>query len=183
MSNPIEKWQAVKGYEGLYEVSSYGRVRSLPREVHHGNLRMRLSGKILKPCKSANGYYYATLSRGGKRKQMKELVHTLVLKAFVGPRPIGMECCHYPDKARTNNHLENLRWDTSSANHQDAIKHGYTYRHAAKLTDAQVRRIRKLLANRAEKGLLRKLAKQFGVGLSAIYAIKSKRTWRHLDAT
>lgn len=110
-----ETWRAVVGLEGKYEVSNLGRVRSLNRKIGDGRRGTRLKrGKML--SQSANvksGYLYVGLGQNGKR-----LVHRLVLESFVGPCPDGMECCHN-DGDRTNNRVDNLRWDTRYGNCQD----------------------------------------------------------------
>lgn len=120
-----EEWRPVVGYEGLYEVSDLGRVRSLDRMIpdRWGGLRP-VKGKILAANISPQtGYKTATLTdAAGGRKLYYALVHRLVLEAFVGPCPPGMECCH-KDLDRSNEALSNLRWDTRSANTLDAVQH------------------------------------------------------------
>lgn len=120
--HPNEIWKPVVGYEGLYEVSSCGRVRSLDRSVpgRAGHAPMRLKGRVLK-ARENRGYPALTLHRGGK-SQAKS-VHALVLEAFVGPRPDNCYGCHN-DGDSTNNRLENLRWDSQSNNQMDTIRHG-----------------------------------------------------------
>lgn len=119
-----EQWRSVSGFEGIYEVSDQGRVRSLDRLVLLKNGRKRREhGLILKPWKSNRGGYPAVnLAKNGHAKR-NYLVHVLVLEAFVGPRPEGFACCHN-DGDSANNHLSNLRWDTYSANNHDLVKHG-----------------------------------------------------------
>lgn len=117
------EWRPIAGYEGFYEVSNDGRVRSLTRTVRAGRgmpLR-KLVGQELKLTPQHSDHLRATLSRNGKQRLV--FVHVLVLTAFVGPRPEGMECCH-GDGDPQNNHLSNLRWDTPSANQQDTLHHG-----------------------------------------------------------
>jgi len=118
-----EEWRTIEGFEGFYEVSSRGRVRSLDRVVDgkNGTTRRRRSA-ILSQDTSGNGYPRVVLQR--ERVRTKRLVSGLVLEAFVGPRPDGMEACHFPDPNPQNNTVENLRWDTKSANMQDRIAHG-----------------------------------------------------------
>ena len=114
-----ESWRHIVGYENLYMVSDQGRVRSLIRKI--GNAHR--GGKVLKPIPVGKwGHLKVGLSRAGECHYA--LVHRLVLEAFVGPCPHGMESCHFPDSDPSNNRLNNLRWDTPTANHLDAIKHG-----------------------------------------------------------
>lgn len=118
-----ENWKPVTGYENFYDASDHGRVRRLPRsvEIKDGSTRTT-AGKMLRPFQHGRTSHLAVkLMVNGERKRRP--VHRLVLEAFVGPYPEGMECCH-ADGDPTNNHLDNLRWDTRSANSHDSVKHG-----------------------------------------------------------
>lgn len=116
----VEEWRAIPGFEGSYEVSSHGRVRSLDRIVLHkdGNQR-RCTGRVLRPNRDTRGYLRVALSSG----RPVHRIHVLVLEAFVGPRPPGGSACH-SDGNQLNNHVSNLRWDTQSENINDAVRHG-----------------------------------------------------------
>lgn len=113
--NEVWKPVTVKGghYSSLYQVSSLGRVKSSPR---NGTL-----GGVLKTDKNSDGHLEVGLYRNNKRVGF--FVHTLVLEAFVGPRPENLEACHN-DGDPSNNRPENLRWDTKSSNALDRQKHG-----------------------------------------------------------
>src|SRR5690554_6644093 len=113
-----ERWAAVAGYQGLYEVSDSGDVRSLDRLDAQGN---RIKGRVLRPDARPSGHLRVTLCRDSTTQRF--WVHRLVLSAFVGPRQAGMEGCHN-DGDPTNNAVSNLRWDTKTANAQDRRKHG-----------------------------------------------------------
>lgn len=117
-----EIWKPVLGYEGLYEVSDHGRVRSLDRVVPHSRYgQQKRRGKVLKLAAAGDGHVKIHLCRGGVERY--HFVHTLVLEAHVGPRPEGMEACHSngnPD----DNTVPNLRWDTKSNNILDQVRHG-----------------------------------------------------------
>lgn len=172
-----EKWKPISGYP-MYDVSSYGRVRSWT-----DNKQRRLKDPhLLSPGLDGHGYPMVVLCANGRSKSLG--IHRLVLTAFVGPRPPGKECCH-ADGSRTNNRLNNLRWDTRTANILDAVAHGtwtqvppvhWGEAHSqAKLTDAKVFRIRQLYA---QGGIThRELGKQFGVGRSTISHIIRRETW------
>lgn len=129
----IERWLPVVGYEGSYEVSNLGRVRSLDRVVEHGQAGRRYHsfrrGQVLKPALLPSGYHQVWIRNAGAADEprRKARVHDLVARAFIGlpPRP-GMEVCHNngdPGDSRA----ANLRWDTSSNNKIDAVKHGTNY--------------------------------------------------------
>lgn len=121
-----ELWSPVPEYEELYEVSNMGKVKSLGRVDRLGR---EWRPRVLKPGIRHGGYSVVNLWRDGQRAQW--LVHRLVLFAFVGPCPDGMEGCHNDGNPRDNS-LSNLRWDTRSANHLDKVKHGT--HHIANLT-------------------------------------------------
>lgn len=118
-----ETWKPIPGWEGLYDVSDHGQVRSLDHEtVGKNGIRYPFRGRLLK----------ATLNPREQRRQVKlhrdgagttRTVGPLVLLAFVGPRPDGQECCHNDGDSR-NDRLTNLRWDTHSANVYDSVRHG-----------------------------------------------------------
>lgn len=117
-----EEWKPVVGYEGSYEVSRSGLVRSVPRTVHRRNgSPMKLQGRVLRPYTDWKGYELVNLLNMGAGKTTR--VHRIVLAAFVGPCPEGHEALHR-DGNPSNNRLENLRWGTSLENMADKVKHG-----------------------------------------------------------
>lgn len=118
-----ELWLPVKGWEGFYEVSDSGRVRSVDRVVIRKNgLEMTVRGRELVPWPTPPmGYLSVRLKRPGAKRGVR--IHTLVLEAFVGPRPSGYVACHGP-KGLLDNSLANLRWDTAAENIQDELRHG-----------------------------------------------------------
>ena len=117
-----EEWRPVVGWEGLYEVSDQGRVRSFDRTVHCKNGRTRrYKGRLLKPQKSRDGYLRVALCRGDKPR--RRYIHRLVLAAFAGPCPDGMETRHMNGNP-SDNRLANLQYGTHSENNLDRVKHG-----------------------------------------------------------
>lgn len=126
----IEQWRPVVGWEELYEVSDQGRVRCVERtivRIRYGKTEdVSKRARMLKP--SANNH--GTLSVGlydGAGKRSTQRVCQLVLEAFVGPRPQKLDCCHWNDNP-ADNRLENLRYDTRSANQCDAVRNGRNQR-------------------------------------------------------
>lgn len=117
-----ETWLPIPGYEAHYEISDRGRVRSLDRYITDKNgFRRFHRGVIRKPKRHRGGYLELPLSLVGCR--VMYTVHRLVMMAFIGPRPSGLEICHN-NGDKTDNRLSNLRYDTRSANCQDSLKHG-----------------------------------------------------------
>lgn len=124
-----EEWVAVPGHEGLYEVSNQGRVRSVPRVSVHRNGRRRLvAGQVLRQVPV--GKYLKVQIPTASGKRVTYWVHRLVLLAFRGQPPEGMQGCHGDGNGR-NNRLTNLRWDTAGANQLDNVRAG-THHNAAK---------------------------------------------------
>lgn len=112
----IEYWKPIPGYEGLYEVSSLGRVKSLLHTVSCKNkyniFLKTYPSKILSPGKSS-GYFHVTLFKDGIRKQFK--VHRLVAMAFI-PNPNNFSQINHRNEITTDNRVENLEWCDASYN-------------------------------------------------------------------
>lgn len=113
-----ERWLPVPGYEGKYAISDQGRVRALNRRDARGRRRAE---KLLMLNRQPSGHLTVALYSNGARRDVS--VHVLVLEAFVGPRPPGMECCHWND-IPDDNRVENLRWGTRTDNIKDAVRNG-----------------------------------------------------------
>lgn len=116
-----ERWKAIPGWEGLYEASDQGRIRSLDRVVKRRDGKERFSpGRVLSPAARNSGHLYVCLhdTAGSQRTYY---VHRLVMCSFVGPRPDGLEVCHWND-VPTDNRLVNLRYGTRSENKHDSVR-------------------------------------------------------------
>jgi HNH endonuclease/NUMOD4 motif len=175
-----EVWAAIPGVDG-YEASSFGRVRSLDREVQKtradgSTYICRLAGRVLKPWAVKN---YRAVNVGRRA----EYVHRLVCLAFYGPS--DLEVAHW-DGVPTNNRVENLRWATPTENNHDKRRHG-THRRPdrsavhgeahpmAKLNGAQVAEIR----GKYKRGMGIVLAAQYGVARSTISRIANGENWKN----
>lgn len=165
-------WRAVRGFD-RYEVSDTGVVRSW-RNSHRG---IRAEPRILKPYARPSGHLYVVLTGDGSA-QTKRYVHRLVIEAFVGSAPAGMECAHN-DGNPANNALCNLRWATHKQNGDDVRRHGTKAgeRHpGAKLRNRDVREIR------ASAESARALADRYGVSTRAIQRSRRGDTFARIDA-
>jgi len=174
-----ETWRPIIEFDGNYDVSDKGRVRSWLRCGMGAAIR-RDEPIVLSPKVDRHGYrrFALVCQRSGSRKM--RLVHRLVLITFVGPCPKGMECCHWNGDS-TDNRVENLRWDTRFGNKRDSARHGNILRgeqqHAAKLNVQKVREIREL----AETMPLKLLAERFGVSGGTISQVVNRKTWKHVE--
>ena len=128
-----EEWRPIVGYEGLYEVSNTGQVKSFDRYVKYSNGRIHLhKGKVLSPIKDRDGYLQVNLCYSGRINSIK--VHRLVAQAFI-PNPDNLPQVNHKDENKTNNCVENLEWCDSKYNNnygtrkdkvrETAIKNGY----------------------------------------------------------
>jgi hypothetical protein len=162
----IEIWRHIPGYEGIYKVSDQGRVKRCDK----------YPGRVLKFGHNKQGRRQVALCRDGVA--IKYQVHRLVLEAFVGPCPPGLECRH-GDGDHLNNRPGNLCWGTHTENMRDKVKHGTQYRGKdaitnAKLTEDQVRAIR------AAHGTQHSIAGLFGTTRVNVQAIRNGRSWQHV---
>ncbi len=180
-----ERWQDIPGYDGVYQASDLGRVRSVrwPRQA----------GKILKPSrpKNPNNYPAVCLYKDGKKRLAG--IHVLVLEAFVGRRPLPTHHARHLNGDCHDNRIENLAWGTAQENADDSVRLGAQAkgeRHgmygvrivgeaasAAKLTNEQVNEIRRLAQNGFS---LSAIARMLDQKLANIHRIVRRKTWTSL---
>jgi hypothetical protein len=176
---PGEVWRAVPGFDG-YEASNMGRARTWKSKPgFFRSMPVLLTGATKR--KRQNRVLFLLRNEGRRYYVLRGV---LVLMAFVGPRPKGLECCHWDGDA-TNDTLQNLRWDTKKANVADQYRHGTANHakpgeahHGAKLTEEAVRCIR---AEPQFSGVNNMLARAFDVTAAHIYALRSGKTWKHVQ--
>ena len=113
-----EQWKVIEGYEGLYEVSSFGRVKSLERHIHHGSYAYKRKERMLKQFSDRDGYLRVNLSKEKKGKTV--LVHRLVANAFIENKE-KLPLVNHKDFNRTNNAVENLEWCSDKYNVQYSL--------------------------------------------------------------
>jgi len=171
-----ERWRDIPGYEGQYQVSDQGRVRSLERYVRlvtlqAGETKRRVPPRILRPGPQKSGHLTVSLGRHNSKQ-----VHALVLLAFVGPAPAGHEGLHR-DHDPSNNRLSNLKWGTRSENILMDFSGG-SRKHKRRITEAQVRLIRGRAARGFAYGEKYQLALEMGLNPGTIHHVISGRNNR-----
>jgi hypothetical protein len=162
------EWRSVEEFDGYYEISSNGEVKSLGRWVKgKGNSQQWRDGRILTPIKDTkNGYFQVGLCID--RKISTRFVHRLLGIAFI-PNPLNLPQINHKDGNKNNNDLNNLEWCT----HQENIKHSRDVLKKcigedngnAKLTNEQVKEIRKI------EGTLKYKANKYNVSISCIHRV------------
>ncbi|MCD2099528.1 NUMOD4 domain-containing protein [Rhodococcus qingshengii] len=123
----VEEWRAIPGFEGHYEASNLGRIRSVDRAITRSDgVVLNRRGKVLAPAPNTSGHLQVSIRSTDGIKRSRS-VHQLVLEAFVGPKPSPKhEACHAND-VKTDNRVENLRWDLHAANMQDILDNKLNY--------------------------------------------------------
>jgi hypothetical protein len=176
-----EIWKEVDGYENYYQISNFGRVRSLDREARtkSGSLCIR-SGKILKPRLDRYGYFIIGLT--DNRKQNKRLISRLVALAFI-PNPENKPTVNHIDGNKLNNRVDNLEWATYGEQQKHAYSKGLMdaigeKNNLAKLTKKQAIEIYELAWS--GKYTQKEIAKMYNVSQAAINNIKNKKSWKHI---
>ena len=165
-----EIWKDAVGYEGLYQVSNMGRVKSMARLSIQGH---QIYERILKPGKVKHGYPKYGLCKGGK-VYYKNL-HRLIAEAFI-PNPTNLPCINHIDNNPGNNTIENLEWCTFSHN----TRHAYKSQRLVKV--GELNSMAKLTADQALyifKSNEPKIAleRMFNISRQTINDIKAGRRW------
>lgn len=171
-----EVWRDVFGYEGCYQVSNLGNVKSLPNQRRKTELILKCAKK------PPTGYLVVNLSKNGIAKTHH--VHELVLRAFVGERPSGFVACHCNGDA-ANNSVENLRWDTQLSNIADKVIHGTAQfgesNSMAKFSAETITEVKLALKERQYRGAISEIAREFGLLPQTVSKIKNGIRWAHLE--
>ena len=167
MQNYKEIWKDIPNYEGMYQVSNLGRVKSLKRGKQH----------FLKCWEHCSGYIHVGLSINFKRKTFK--VHRLVMLAFVGESDLQV---NHKNGIKADNRLENLEYCTRSENIIHAFKIGLAKglkgekNGNSRLTEHEVKKIKY-----GHQGMsIRAIAKIYGVSKSLVHVIRSRENWKHI---
>ena len=170
---PGEEWRDVIGYEGLYQVSNMGRVKSFCEQFV----------RILSPCPNKKGYYMVHLHKDGKKKNFG--IHVLVAQAFVpNPDPENKVEVNHLDRDKTNNRADNLEWNTPAENKDHAKKtkpkENKPRKKIVKLTKEQILLIRQICVVGDGYYGIAALARLFDVSEATISDIVHGRTYKNL---
>lgn len=171
----MEEWRPVKGYEGLYEVSNEGRVRSLDRVViAKDGRKMHVKGRVLSTSgMSGRDRNYPLVTLWSNNRGYSIQVHRLVAFAFLGDPQNGMMVDHI-DGDTTNNNVSNLEWVTCGENNSRAYALGLKKSTQRKLRQDQVREIRSSSLSGKD------LSKMYGISQSNISNIRNRKTYREV---
>ena len=182
----LEVWKSICDFEGFYEISNLGNVRSVERLVHKSNGRHAIfKSNPLKPTMGA-GYFRVVLSMEGFKRTLS--IHRLIAIAFI-PNPKKLSCINHKNGIKTDNSLGNLEWCSYSENTKHAFKTGLLTsglkgktgesHPTSKLKSKEVVIIKDLI--NAGQTLI-SIAKRFNISDKAISDIKIGRTWRSINA-
>ena len=175
-----EIWKNIKGYKNFYQISNFGKVKSLKRQRTGKNgSKVSVKKRILKSGKSKSGYLQVVLCKKGICKNFS--IHRLIAIAFIN-NPTNHPEINHIDGNKTNNKIENLEWCTRSYNCLHSYKlnlvkiiKGENHKNS-KLNEIQVKIIRSLKDDLTQK----EIAKYFNISQTNIKDILNRRTWKHI---
>lgn len=177
----MNEWMIISDYEGYYQISATGAIRSLDRTVKRGR-----GGLVVIKAKDMiiqvdeNGYNYVKLNKLGKSKSFK--IHVLVAKAFIS-NPLNKPFVNHKDGNKNNNNVNNLEWCTQSENEKHAHKTGLKNHKGEnhpnhRLTDEIVIAVRDMFEN---KGISqREIGRKLGLNYKTINKIVHRQRWAHI---
>lgn len=178
-----EIWKDLKGYEGLYKISSLGKIKSLDRKRycgHKGSKPQLRKGRILKQHYDYLGYKRVRLSKNSTTKTLT--LHRLLAINFI-ENPYNKPNINHIDGNKSNNSLDNLEWCTQKENSQHAFKTGLSKArkgensNLSKLNENDIKEIRKL---HRQKMTQTDIAKIFNVSIANISEIVNYKTWKEV---
>jgi len=176
----MEQWKNIIGYEGYYQISSAGRVKSIKRKTWNGKVQHIHKEIILKLFNRKDGYVSCVLCKDCKKNTF--LVHRIVASEFL-EKTLGREEVNHIDGNKSNNKLKNLEWCTPKENQAHALHTGLMQDQKgsgnfnSKLTENKVLEIRELLKTNM---LQKDIATLFNVSRMLITRIKQNEIWKHI---
>ena len=178
-----EIWKDIKGYEGLYQVSNLGRVKSLPRFIERSIASCFTKEKILKTFVLKGGYVNIVLRKGGK--SCNHNIHRLVAETFIENNNTEFSCVNHIDGDKQNNNADNLEWCNHSINCLHAFKTGLSKKDSivgddnknSKITSDDVRMIRSMARDGIDVEVIRS---RFNLSRNYTQKIIRKGAWSHI---
>lgn len=179
--NESMKWLPIKDYEGIYEISNFGQVKSKIRKYKNSNIQKDFIKKT-RLCKDT-GYEMVSLNKSGITKYYT--IHRLLAFAFL-PNPENLPCVNHINGIKTDNSLENLEWCSYSRNQSHAIQTGLCSKpplhfghdhHKAKFNPNIFKEI---LSLRASGVNIQTILKKFNISQTHYYRVVNKKTWKHI---
>lgn len=171
-----EIWKWISGYEGLYQVSNYGRIKTFPRHSRYKEIMIR------RPALGTGGYLQVGLHKNGISKTFD--IHRLVAQTFI-PNPLNLPEVNHKFGNKFDNYVENLEWCTDTENKQHALKTGLIRagadRNEAKLTAEQVRWVRANYKPYDPIFGATALARKFNVSPKTIMHVVNRKTYKNVD--
>lgn len=174
-------WKHARGFENLYEVSSCGLVRTIPREVIRSNERVyKVKQNILKPSKDSYGYLRVGLSLNGKLVTKK--IHRLVASTFIDGD--HKKEVNHKDGNKTNNNVNNLEWVTRSENQKHAFKIGLqrgksgSKNPSSKIDEEKAMTVKTLIQ---AKWSLASISRKMNISYHIVKDINRRKTWCHVE--
>jgi hypothetical protein len=180
MAHEYEEWRPVVGFEGVYEISSLGRVRRILKSSG------TKAGRMLKPQYS-NPDGYPSVVLYVQQEGRFRFLHHLVAEAFIGPRPAGKEINHI-DGNKKNPDVKNLEYVSPSQNRKHAVDHGLLYVPPERRARGEMIGVSKLnpekvaaiIRQHAAGAYVITLARHYGVSRQTIWKITSRHTWKEV---
>ena len=179
----MEIWKDIPGYEGLYQASTLGNIRSLDKIVPKWNkpYKRKVKGKILKKNLINGGYLAISLHKNKEQKSYK--ISRLIAKTFI-PNPNNKPEVNHINSIRTDDRVSNLEWCTRSENMLHSYKYGNNTQvgsnnASSKLTDEKVIKMRSMYKTKKYKQ--KELAKIFNVSKITAHNVLRHKTWTHLE--
>lgn len=180
---PNEIWKDVPNYEGLYQASNLGRIKSLERELPQKNNINRVIREKLITTTICKGYSVCSVTNVLKKKTRTSF-HRLVAFAFI-PNPYNLPCVNHINGIKSDNRVENLEWCTYSENEihsKDFLKKIYAFGEksgSAKLTEQKVLAIRRLYSINPKYNR-KKIAEKLGIHPFSLNDIHRRKSWKHI---
>lgn len=176
-----EIWKTIPSYEGYYQVSNKGRVRSIDRKAKNRSGFRLVKSKIIKPTNNGTGYLIVGLSKESKRCNF--LIHRLVALCFID-KPVDKNIINHINGIKTDNRVSNLEWCNQMENIRHSIENGLinqlgSNHHSSKLTESDVLKIRKLYDLKSHT--YSSISNIYGISIENVRNIIKRITWKHLS--